>query len=344
MGIVTELVTKLFSITRLICLFCVKTTLIVISTWVELIQAGTSLNISVFGKVVLWTFALITLPIRVLTAVRRERQLEAYLKYTQVELEYLLCYQKELEARLEKAIKECKVMEILLSELEEDHETAISRLELLEDELQALKAKNLQLRETRDKESCNFKSQPNQRKPQTTNTTPNFCDIPYGISSLKAPRDGACGQSLQDLLDSEKKNADALLNLLANSNPDQFESLIGLESERSRVLDQQREVALQRSLFSAILSFLVGMIVWEAKDPCMPLVMALFTVVGMSLKSVVQFFSTIKNKPASDAVALLSLNWFILGMLTYPTLPKVARMLTPERLSMLNQKVRWFGT
>lgn len=94
-------------------------------------------------------------------------------------------------------------------------------------------------------------------------------------------------------------------------------------------LNQRRQVALSQSLFSAFLSLLVGMIIWQAKDPCMPLVLALFTVVGLSLHSVVQFFSTIKNRPAADAVALLSVNWFILGTLSYPTLPKVAHMLFP---------------
>ncbi|CAN1143303.1 hypothetical protein LINPERPRIM_LOCUS26446 [Linum perenne] len=77
-----------------------------------------------------------------------------------------------------------------------------------------------------------------------------------------------------------------------------------------------------------MLSLTVGMIIYEAKDAnCMPLVVALYTVVGMSMKNVVKFFSTIDNKPASDAVALLSFNCFILGTLTYPTLPKVVRIL-----------------
>jgi hypothetical protein len=83
------------------------------------------------------------------------------------------------------------------------------------------------------------------------------------------------------------------------------------------------------------------MIVWEAEDPCMPLVVALFTVVGMSLKSVVEFFFTIKNKPASDAVALLSFNCFILGMLTYPAMPIVARMLAPVSVTIMDQMWGW---
>ncbi|KAE8677502.1 benzyl alcohol O-benzoyltransferase [Hibiscus syriacus] len=109
------------------------------------------------------------------------------------------------------------------------------------------------------------------------------------------------------------------------------------------VIEERRDIALSQTLFSAILSLLVGMIVWEAEDPCMPLVVALFTVVGMSLKSVVQFFFTIKNKPASDAVALLSFNWFVVGTLSYPALPKVTRLLATVTLSLVNRVASWLG-
>ncbi|KAL0330053.1 UNVERIFIED_CONTAM: hypothetical protein Sradi_4992000 [Sesamum radiatum] len=114
-----------------------------------------------------------------------------------------------------------------------------------------------------------------------------------------------------------------------------LEEVQDLKDEIRRL--KEREVALSRSLFSAMLSLIVGIIVWEAEDPCIPLVVALFTVVSMSLMSVVRFFSTIKHKPASDAVALLSFNWFILGTLAYPTLPRIARLLAPFVSSMLEQ-------
>lgn len=139
--------------------------------------------------------------------------------------------------------------------------------------------------------------------------------------------------------DETKSNNNAeFLNFLktnfasSNISPDMFTT----NPETDQDLDHRRVVAVLQSFFSAFLSLLVGMIIWQAEDPCMPLVMALFTVVGMSLKSVVEFFSTIRNKPASDAVALLSFNWFLLGMLTYPTLPRVARMLSPLALQFVN--------
>lgn len=118
---------------------------------------------------------------------------------------------------------------------------------------------------------------------------------------------------------------------------------ITANADVNEVVYQRREVAVSQSLFSAILSLVVGVVVLEAEDPCMPLVVALFSVVAMSLKSVVQFFFTIKNRPASDAVALLSFNWFILGSLTYPTLPRVARIFTPYILSFSMWTVRWLG-
>lgn len=119
--------------------------------------------------------------------------------------------------------------------------------------------------------------------------------------------------------------------------------LVKTQVNSDEVLYQQRDIALSQSLFSAVLSLFVGMIIWEAEDPCMPLVLALIAVVGMSLKSVVEFFSVIKNKPASDAVALLSFNWFILGMLAHPVLPRVARMLAPLCIRLVERVVSWLG-
>ncbi|RDX95890.1 3-hydroxyisobutyryl-CoA hydrolase-like protein 2, mitochondrial, partial [Mucuna pruriens] len=45
-----------------------------------------------------------------------------------------------------------------------------------------------------------------------------------------------------------------------------------------QALDHLRDVALSQSLFSAVMSLVVGITEWEAEDPCMPLVVALFTV------------------------------------------------------------------
>lgn len=89
------------------------------------------------------------------------------------------------------------------------------------------------------------------------------------------------------------------------------------------------EAAILSSIFSVFLTLLVGTISWQAQDPCVPLVVAVFMVVCMSLKTVAQFLLSIYKGPGFDAVALLSFNWFILGTLAYPVLPKIAAIVAP---------------
>lgn len=218
--------------------------------------------------------------------------------------------------------------------------------------MQDLKNETLRLREVQNKGYWSIRGQG-----ETTGNdqaTEFFDDygIPCGIPSWK-PGHNETSVILQDLLmrintwgDESKTKAEFLTILKSGSKSGGPILPVPAEiisKDCKMILDQRRGIAIKQSLFSAVLSLLVGMIIWEAEDPCMPLVVALFTVVGMSLKSVVQFFSTIKNKPASDAVALLSFNWFILGTLTYPTLPRVARMLTPLAISFLNRAVSCLG-
>ncbi|KAK9276367.1 hypothetical protein L1049_005900 [Liquidambar formosana] len=349
MAIIIILVTKPFSLFKLACMFGVKTIFIVTHTWIELLRA----TIRLFWSIVIWTAALISLPVRVLTAIQRERLLELHLHEMEIELENLVWDTKELEERLQTAIKEHRMMELMLAELEEEHDKAIVKIELLKGELQNLKDENLRLKEIQGKGLWSFKAQDNTGNGQKAGFTDNY-DIPYGIPSWQSGygRSGVIFQELlmhKDSLEDENKSKTELPNFLktgSNASGPIHPFMPGIFSTNvivSEVLDQRRGVALSQSLFSAVLSLLVGMIIWEAEDPCIPLVVALFTVVGMSLKSVVQFFCTIENKPASDAVALLSFNCFILGMLTYPTLPRVARMLSPLALSFVDHTVNWLG-
>ncbi|KAL6957782.1 hypothetical protein U1Q18_021664 [Sarracenia purpurea var. burkii] len=196
-------------------------------------------------------------------------------------------------------------------------------------QLQFIKEENLRLKEIQGKGSWSFQSRDDTGSGNGHN---NDVDGKY-----------------KDAWEDESKSKTELLDLMrtglkgTGTGNSVTPSVIARYSSGNAILGQQWEVAVLQSLFSAVLSLLVGMIIWEAEDPCTPLVVALFTVVGMSLKSVVQFFSTIKNKPASNAVALLSFNCFILGTLTYPTLQRTAHVLTPVTLSFLKQTVTWFG-
>ncbi|KAK9667679.1 hypothetical protein RND81_13G004300 [Saponaria officinalis] len=235
--------------------------------------------------------------------------MESVLQEMQIELEDLWWKNEKLEARLMMFVKERHLMESMLAEIEEQHDMAIGKIERLEKEVGYLKDENFRLRESHSKGNWDLSNKSN------------VLDDPIpGTFTVKTKN------SPSHIKPTKTVNPTRLLNPLTPSNAD-------------LALDQRREIALSRSVFSAVLSLLVGAIIWEAKDPCMPLVVALFSVVGLSLWSVVQFFSTINNRPASDAVGLLSFNWFILGTLTAPTLPKVA----PTVVAFLRPVLRRLG-
>lgn len=266
----------------------------------------------------------------------------------EIEFERLLWENKELKQRLHRVIKDRKVIETLFEEIEEDHEKALSRIDVLENELQDLKEESMRLNEVLGKANSDCKDYKlhDSKRDDIDKGTP-FLDN-YGVKSWSTG-EKSTGMIVQDLQlhrDSwgggDKSKPQELSALKPQSVP--YQSTPQTFSRNPIVetsLEQRRVVALYRSLFSSILSLLVAMIIWESEDPCMPLVAALFIVVGMSMGSVVQFFSTIKNKPASDAVALLSINWFILGTLTSPSLPRVARMLAPHVVRLADPVIIW---
>lgn len=220
--------------------------------------------------------------------------------------------------------------------------------------MQGIKEENLQLKEIQGKGRWSLPSQDDAGKGNDHDSAVAEKCISYAIQSLKSSSNGSStiiqdDRKHKESWEDDGKTKTELLGFVRTemkASGDTHEVRPGLISRSlymNEVLVQQREIAILQSLFSAVLSLIVGMIIWEAEDPCMPLVVALFTVVGMSLKSVIQFFSTINNKPVSNAVALLSFNCFILGTLTYPILPRIAHMSTPMALSFLEQSANWLG-
>ncbi|XAR69221.1 hypothetical protein NMG60_11000728 [Bertholletia excelsa] len=352
MATITMLVIKPFCLIKLFCIFCLRSFCIVIFTWVELLRTAVNVHVDIIWRIINLIISLVCLPVRVLTALQRERLLQMHLHELQIELENLLWSRKEVEQHLHVAIKECRMMESMLEELEDEHDQAIVKIELLESKLQDIKQENLHLKELQGKQFWSYQSQDDKDKGNGHHQdVADKCSIPYGIQ----PGESHYNRSnivVQDLI-----HKDAWESKIKMESHELFRTglkaselihavsprTISRNIDENEILGQQRNVAFSQTLFSAVLSLLVAVVIWQAKDPCMPLVVALFTVVGMSLKSVVQFFSTIKNKPASDAVALLSFNWFMLGTLTYPTLPRVARMLTPMALSLLGRTLSWLG-
>ena len=67
------LVAKPFSLLKLSCIFGLRSLWIVIHTWVELLRAAVLFHVNILWRFIVWGFALISLPVRVLTALQRER-------------------------------------------------------------------------------------------------------------------------------------------------------------------------------------------------------------------------------------------------------------------------------
>ncbi|KAK1262583.1 hypothetical protein QJS04_geneDACA008992 [Acorus gramineus] len=272
------LVTKPFSVIKLVCLLSARVLALTTLTSVHLIRTIINVHVQLCFKILAPVISVLSLPVRIVNALQRER----FLRHA--------------------------------------------------------KAENLQLKELNLKSLWDFKA------PQDDQSSSSFDD--YGVP-FEAEKGFLSQGPTSDLIIHERArlNEDKLQHYSLKTGPKSS----GLSSYQSQsipegltgdeALVEHRVVALCQSLFSANFSLLVGMIVWVAENPCMPLIVALFIVVGMSLNSVIRFFSLIKNKPATDAVTLLSFNWFILGMLTYPTLPTVAHLLAPHLMRLFDRVI-----
>ncbi|KAK1321758.1 hypothetical protein QJS10_CPA03g02294 [Acorus calamus] len=320
------LVTKFFSVIKLVCLLGARVLALTNLTFVHLIRTIINVHVQLCFKILAPVISGLSLPVRIVNALQRERFLETRLDEIVGQFEILVWENKELEEQLKVAVKDHNILETVLAEIEDEHDNALIKIELLENELRHAKAENLQLKELKGKSLWDIKAPHDDQSSSS-------CDD-YGV-----PFETEKGFPSSDLiiherarLNEEKLQHDFLKTGLKSQSI--YEGLTGDEA-----LVEHRIVALRQSLFSASLSLLVGMIVWEAENPCMPLIVALFIVVGMSLNSVIRFFSVIKNKPASDAVTLLSFNWFILGTLTYPTLPTVAHLLAPHIMRLIDRVI-----
>ncbi|ESQ39652.1 hypothetical protein EUTSA_v10001132mg [Eutrema salsugineum] len=309
------------------CVFCVRTALVTTFVSTDMVSSAIWFNLSMFWRALwgtIWgSVLLFTFPIRFFASIPRERLLEQSIYELRYELESLEWNRKEIEDNLRAAIKEYRIMERELDELEDENEEASSRIKKLEAELQELKEENLKLKEVCEKDYWSKKSKVKaEEEPSEILSTPKPKNITYvskgrtEFTSVKSP-----------------------LYPFAKSTIPKDEELT------PRVLGLERDIAVSRSMFSAMLALVVGIVVYGAKERelCTPLIGALFTVVGISLRSVVQFFKTVKNKPALDAVALMSLNWFIVGTLTYPTLPRIARIVVPRVFSTAGSVLTLLG-
>ncbi|KAL7111948.1 hypothetical protein ACP275_05G121600 [Erythranthe tilingii] len=310
---------------KISCQIGARSFFIIVQTWLELLKFALSLHLIVLWRLSIWVMAALSLPVRAFNALYRERLLEMQLQRMRNELENVIWDRKDLEDKLSLAIKERKTMETMLVELEEEHDEAIAKLELLQGEVQDLKGEIQRLNEVQGKALWSNSPANDYNTPETNNKSSRK---PHNNNNNNNKN---ITQVAKDLFKEEIHDV-----IKAGS------EIYGLSiSDEGYVRAGQRDVALSRSLFSAFLSLVVGIIVWESKDPCMPLVVALLTVVTISLVSVRRLFTRIEHKPASDAVLLLCLNWFILGTLMYPTLPRIARLLVPLVSCLCKRAFRW---
>lgn len=245
---------------------------------------------------------MLVLPIRIYNAMQKEDMMEIEMQEIQklyMESEHRV---RELEGELEQVLDDCKQYKDLLEDAETQNKAILKKYQLLQ----------LRVLELED-ESDHLKA--------------------HKERVLKGVHEGE-----SELL--QKKDMRNSFHLNGHINGDQLldkhtQDLTGkiilahnmLVNNRARY--EGRGAALSSSMFSFFLSLLVGAIAWQAQDPCIPLVVAVFMVVCMSLKTVAQFLLSIYNGPGFDAVALLSFNWFILGTLAYPVLPRLAQTVAP---------------
>ncbi|KAL0327677.1 UNVERIFIED_CONTAM: hypothetical protein Sangu_1845700 [Sesamum angustifolium] len=215
------------------------------------------------------------------------------------------------------------MMETMLMELEEEHDEAIIRIELLDGEVQDLKDEIQHLKEVHGKTLWSYEA----RGDDVCDDSNITCTDNVGTISSRPDcnKNILCNDEAQDVLKAGSK-------VYGLSQPYVRYTI----SNESETLAEQRGGCYIRSLFSGALSLVVGIVVWEAQNPCTPLVVALFSVVTMSLMSVVPLLTPVE-KPTLEAVALLSFNWFLLGTLACPMLPRIGCVLARLGWSFLGQ-------
>uniref|UniRef100_A0A0D3EYZ6 GTD-binding domain-containing protein n=1 Tax=Oryza barthii TaxID=65489 RepID=A0A0D3EYZ6_9ORYZ len=287
------------------------------------------------------TVAFLTFPLRLLAAVDRERKaklalLDRLVGEMQRQMERLVWENRELEEKLGMALKESRAMEEILDEMEEEHDDAFARITLLETQLKALKLENMRLIEHRGKSMWD-------KKPPATAV--------HGGESLPASTSRPSNTRKRKDREDEAEEAAAAQEEEGGGGVATEE-----DSEMSVQMRRGKAVARRRSLVSVGMAAAVGAVVWAADAPCLPLLAGLLATVGVSMCSVARFFLLREEaaaalrggsgRPASsysDAVVLLSLNWFLLGVLTSPMLPGAAHAVFPRAARLVAPAVAWFS-
>ncbi|WVZ67326.1 hypothetical protein U9M48_016422 [Paspalum notatum var. saurae] len=294
-------------------------------------------------EAMVWALSFLVFPLRMLTAVDRERKLGLLVWEMQRQMEDLVLDNRLLQEKLRAAHTERDAADALLDEMEEEHDHAFATIHALQSQLpcpllvcgacslsltgaaalsstpqlKALRQENMRLNEHKGKSMWDDK--------------PGVCD-------KKTPPAAAFGGGARG----EEDAAGAEEAVVTMRYADDPAPVLALEEDEDEAPPVARAVARRRSLFSLGMSLAVGAVAWSADAPCLPLLAGLFAVVGVSMRSVSRLRMGCAG-PAADAVALLSLNWFLLGVLTSPMLPAVAHAVVPRAGRVLGPALTWIA-
>lgn len=279
--------------------------------WRNLIWYALHLYVAAWGVLLNCSLKLVSAPFRILTAIQRQSLLEGQLVELQLHIDHVVDKNRGLENLLLEVTKERQRVQEALELFALERKKAYERLKSREEELTVL---SLKLEEAK-------------------------VQLRAAQASLRAQKEECANRhGLQNILRNGGIETTQVESKGSATPDDGF--LVGKLEDA--MLLQGRGRAMASSLFSAALSTLVALIVWEAQDPCLPLVAALFTVVGVSLANVIHFFTKLQAKHGFDAIALISFNWFILGTLACPAFPYLARWL-PKSIGLETFVAGLFG-
>ncbi|KAJ6711157.1 hypothetical protein OIU79_007583 [Salix purpurea] len=131
-------VTRPFSLCKLAIMISLKIMFIAIHTWIELLVVTINFHLNMFRKAMVCFTGLILFPVRVLTALPREKMLEDHLLQMQIEMDNLIWERKEIHGQFQTSVKEIRILGSMLVEVEEENDKAIAKIELLKVEVSAL--------------------------------------------------------------------------------------------------------------------------------------------------------------------------------------------------------------
>ncbi|KAL2650942.1 hypothetical protein R1flu_019070 [Riccia fluitans] len=267
--------------------------------------------ISAWTTVFAWAVRLIQAPSQLLTAPVRVRKIASELSELQAKYQSLQIVNLELEKKFELELHEHRqIQQKLQAAVNSEVNKATERSKLLKSRIKELEEQYVKLQER-------------QRRPSLTlDVHPAEKDVQVDFHSKSAVADMSPeGQTRKHSPHVAHKPTDEGATQIVPSRTFRH----GHHDKSYMLMDRHsRGVAFVSSLFSASLSVIVALIAWQAKDPCFPLVFALFTVVGMSCANVIRFLSGVSQRLGLDAIMLVSFNSFILGTLCTQFFPYFA--------------------